>query len=99
MKTEQFYGPLKLPGPSRNGPRTFRAFLAPLQRKLEFRPRGIFDAAVGQVRIIWFVELTDLFLYGQACLGPQLTLFWMGGGRGRGEGRGRGVEPVMALTL
>ena len=93
-------GPLNYWDLRETGPRTFRAFLAPLQRKLEFRPRGIFDAAVGQVRIIWFVELTDLFLYGQACLGPQLTLFWMGGGgRGRGEGRGRGVEPVMALTL
>ena len=55
---------------------------------------------MGQVRIIWFVELTDLFLYGQACLRPQLTLFWMGGGGGGGgKGEERGVEPVMALTL
>lgn len=77
-------GPLDYRDLRETGSRTFRAFLAPLQRKLEFRPRGIFDAAVGQVRIIWFVELTDLSLYGQACLRPQLTLFWMGGGEGEG---------------
>ena len=79
-------GPLDYRDLRETGPRTFRAFLAPLQRKLEFRPRGIFDAAVGQVRIIWFVELTDFFLYGQACLRTQLTLFWMGGGEGGREG-------------
>ena len=71
-------GPLNYRDLRETGPRTFRAFLAPLQRKLEFRPRGIFDAAVGQVRIIWFVELTDLSLYGQACLR------WGGGGKGEG---------------
>ena len=81
-------GPLNYRDLRETGPRTFRAFLAPLQRKLEFRPRGIFDAAVRQVRIIWLVELTDLFLYGQACLGLNSPFSGWGGGKGGGKGEG-----------
>ena len=94
-------GPLDYRDLRETGSRTFRAFLAPLQRKLEFRPRGIFDAAVGQVRIIWFVRINNRFVpLWTGLLKTSIDPFLDGGGgRGRGEGRGRGVEPVMALTL